>query len=116
MASPTTGEDHSNTKTEEGLTAFHKKRSRRVSFAENTSIHIFVRDEEIETPPDPQPPTPPSDDQRFNSDSRQDEDDDDDDGDLDDSAPRLPFFRVLASPSSGGSTVSATSNDGKFFF
>ncbi|KAK1418133.1 hypothetical protein QVD17_27272 [Tagetes erecta] len=113
MASPTTAEDHSNTKTEEGMTAFHKKRSRRVSFAENTSIHIFVRDEEVETPPDPEPPTPAFDDQRFNSVSRQDEDDDDD---LDDSGPMLPFFRVLGSPSSGGSTVSATSNDEDNFF
>ncbi|KAI3828128.1 hypothetical protein L1987_02225 [Smallanthus sonchifolius] len=108
MASPAAAEDHSNTKTEEGITAFHKKRSRRVSFAENTSIHIFDRDEEFETPPDPEPPSPPSDDQGFTE--REDDDD------MDGFGPRIPFIHVVGSPSSGGSTVSATSNDEDNFF
>ncbi|XP_021999982.1 uncharacterized protein LOC110897533 isoform X3 [Helianthus annuus] len=89
MASP---EDQSNTKTEEGTTALYKKRSRRVSFAENTSVHFFDRDESLETPPDPEPPSTPS-----------------ADDDTDASGPDFPFIRVLGSPSPTAS--SATSND-----
>ncbi|KAK9074118.1 hypothetical protein SSX86_006715 [Deinandra increscens subsp. villosa] len=111
MASPVTGEDHSNTKTEEATTAFHKKRSRRVSFAENTSVHIFDRDS-----------SSPSADQRSSereNDSKpffSNDDDGDDDDDLDEPGPRIPFIRVAESPSSGGSTISATSNDEDNFF
>ncbi|KAL8209695.1 hypothetical protein R6Q57_006427 [Mikania cordata] len=114
MSSPATAADHSNTKTEDEMTAFHRKRSRRVSFAENTSIHIFYRDDEFETPPDPEPPSPPSDDQGFterDSDSKQFSNNEDDE-----TGPRMPFIRVVGSPSSGGSTVSATSNDEDNFF
>ncbi|KAI7728399.1 hypothetical protein M8C21_014143 [Ambrosia artemisiifolia] len=109
MTSPAPPEDQSNTKTEEETTAFHKKRSRRVSFAENTSVHFFNRDEDLETPPDPEPPTPPS---ERDSDNEEDDDDMDDNG----SGPKFPFIRVVGSPSSGGSTASATSNDEDNFF
>ncbi|PWA98589.1 hypothetical protein CTI12_AA017120 [Artemisia annua] len=52
MSSPQPPEDHSNTKSTSATTsAFQKKRSRRVSFAENT-IHIFERDEESGSNPD----------------------------------------------------------------
>lgn len=39
----------------EGDTAMGKKRSRRVSFADTTAIHVFARDEDYETPPESRP-------------------------------------------------------------
>ncbi|KAL2897345.1 Orotate phosphoribosyltransferase [Bienertia sinuspersici] len=44
----------SNTKTGDETIALEKRRSksRRVSFAETTAIHLFIRDEECETPPE----------------------------------------------------------------
>ncbi|KAI3702697.1 hypothetical protein L6452_28447 [Arctium lappa] len=125
MASPVAAEEQSNTKTEEGTTAFHKKRSRRVSFAENTSVHIFDRDEEFETPPDVEPPSSPSEELGFSEQDddpkqffrNEEEDDEDDDDDMDELGPRSPFLRVVRSPSSGGSTIgSTTSNDEDNFF
>ena len=119
MASPVTAEEHSNTKSEEGTTAFHKKRSRRVSFAENTSVHIFDRDEE--TPPDANAPSSPYEDLGFSDRDAKlkqffgNAEDDNEDDDTDELGPRSPFFRVVRSPSSGGSAIgSATSNDGKY--
>ncbi|MFS7921752.1 hypothetical protein Hanom_Chr03g00240571 [Helianthus anomalus] len=103
MTSPVAAEDHSNTKTDEATTAFHRKRSRRVSFAENTFVHIFNRDEDLETPKLPDPPTSPS--QHNNNDDDDDEEEDEFE----------PIIRVVASPSSAGSSISATSNDGKCF-
>ncbi|XP_076891313.1 uncharacterized protein LOC143542656 [Bidens hawaiensis] len=108
MPSP---EDHSNTKTEDETTAFQKKRSRRVSFAENTFVHIFHRDDEEQLP------NSPLQDLGFaekDTDSKHFSDDDDDADD--EFGPSRPFFRVAASPSSAGSTISATSNDEDNFF
>ncbi|KAI3708196.1 hypothetical protein L2E82_37336 [Cichorium intybus] len=123
MASPVAAEEHSYTKSEEGTTVFHKKRSRRVSFAENTSVHIFDRDEEIETPPDPDAPSSPHIDLGFSDRDGEpkqffgNEEEDNEDEDMDDLGPKSPFFRVVRSPSSGGSTIgSATSNDEDNFF
>lgn len=123
MASPVAAEEQSNTKTEEGTTVFHKKRSRRVSFAENTSVHIFDRDEEFETPPDVEPPSSPFEKLGFSErddDPKQffrNEEEDDEDDDMDELGPRSPFLRVVGSPSSGGSTIgSATFNDEDNFF
>ncbi|MQM11197.1 hypothetical protein Taro_044104 [Colocasia esculenta] len=39
----------------EGDTAMARKRSRRVSFADTTAIHVFDRDEDYDTPPDLKP-------------------------------------------------------------
>jgi len=98
-----------------------------VSFAENTSVHIFARDEDSGTPLDPKPPSSPSDElgsaERNDEPSRLfwnvDEDDNDnnnEDDDMDEPGSRSPFLRFVGSPSSGGSTIgSANSNDGKFF-
>jgi hypothetical protein len=38
-----------------------RKRSRRVSFADTTAVHVFPRDEDFETPPEERPasPSPP---------------------------------------------------------
>lgn len=35
-----------------------RKRSRRVSFADTTAVHVFDRDEDFETPPDERPASP----------------------------------------------------------
>ncbi|XP_048435238.1 uncharacterized protein LOC103951819 isoform X2 [Pyrus x bretschneideri] len=105
-----------------------QKRSRRVSFADTeiTSVHIFNRDEEYDTPPDPKPrPSSQNDvaqaenpvigffrDLGGDSDDFRDSDDDDqnDDG-------RKSFFRPNGSPSPGSSVPgSATSNDEDNFF
>ncbi|KAJ0801493.1 hypothetical protein HanPI659440_Chr03g0117861 [Helianthus annuus] len=102
MTSPVAAEDHSNTKTDEATTAFHRKRSRRVSFAENTFVHIFNRDEDLETPKLPDPPTSPS--------HNNNDDDDEEEDEFE------PIIRVVASPSSAGSSISATSNDEDNFF
>ncbi|CAN1315897.1 hypothetical protein LINPERPRIM_LOCUS29870 [Linum perenne] len=54
MASdPRTMEGPCNSGTDEETVAFRKKRLRRVSFAdvEITSVHVFDRDEDLETPP-----------------------------------------------------------------
>ncbi|GKC47651.1 hypothetical protein Tco_1065373 [Tanacetum coccineum] len=112
--------DNSNTKSEQETTtlAFHKKRARRVSFAENTSVHIFNRDEDSATPVNAKQSPPPSDEYsdepKFWNDNGNDEDEDEEDDEMDESGgPRSPFLRLVgSSPSSGGSTIgSATSND-----
>nr|GEY89115.1 hypothetical protein [Tanacetum cinerariifolium] len=109
--SSTPPEDHSNSKTTSATTsAFQKKRSRRVSFAENT-IHIFERDEESGSIPDEDGGSSDRDSvQLFRNESEgDDEEEEEEEG--------SPFFRVVRSPSSGGSTVgSATSNDDDNFF
>ncbi|KAL4555334.1 hypothetical protein LXL04_037952 [Taraxacum kok-saghyz] len=121
-------DDNSNTKSEDGTMAFHKKRARRVSFAENTSVHIFDRDEDSGTPLDPKPPSSPSDELGSDEHNREpgqlfwnvDEDDNDNNNEddyMDEPGSRSPFLRVVGSPSSGGSTFgSATSNDEDNFF
>ena len=111
-------EDQCNTETDEGTIALQKKRSRRVSFAEITSVHVFDRDDEYETPPDPKPSSDESNeglDFLLNSphgdDSMQNEEySEGNDGEID---ARRSFFRPMESPSPGSTIGSATSNDGK---
>ena len=100
-----------------------KKRSRRVSFADTeiTSVHIFNRDEDYDTPPNSKPSS-----RNDNGDLDPDnmvigffkdlggdsEDSGDDEGIVD---ARKSFLRPIGSPSPGSSTAgSVTSNDGKF--
>lgn len=101
----------------------HKKRARRVSFAEMTSVHFFDRDEDYNE-------TPLTETAKIGDDSagelgfggqseRKQEfggDDDGDDNDNDEEMEmRRSFLRPVGSPSPGGSTFgSASSNDGKF--
>lgn len=102
-----------------------QKRSRRVSFADTeiTSVHIFNRDEDYDTPPDPKPQASSQNDSAGaenevvgffrdlggDSDDFKDSDDDDEDEDG-----RKSFFTPIGSPSPGSSVPgSATSNDGK---
>lgn len=116
-------EEAANTATEEGSLAFKKKRARRVSFAdvEITSVHIFKRDEDYETPLEPQatPEAAPPDNEVLgffrnlvdSDDSLESSPNLDDDG----LGQRKSFLRPLGSPSPGSiSAGSATSNDGMF--
>lgn len=135
MASnPATIEDPSqNSNTDEETIALRKKRSRRVSFADReiTSVHIFNRDDEYETPPDPpstKSPTSDTDDEvrAFFGDLADSDDSkeissptgaDDDDNDYSINS-RKSFFRPVESPSPGGSSIvgSASCNDEDNFF
>ncbi|KAM7503802.1 hypothetical protein LguiB_002706 [Lonicera macranthoides] len=119
-------DEHCNTDTEEGTIAIQKKRSRRVSFAENTMVHIFDRDDEYETPPDPKP----SDDNPlemvafselgFHQDEANDSkeysqnEEEDEEEDVDEIDSSGTFLRPVESPSSGSIIGSATSNDDFF--
>ncbi|KAL6570495.1 hypothetical protein OROGR_000045 [Orobanche gracilis] len=105
--------------------AMQKKRTRRVSFAETTSIHLFNRDEDDDE-------TPLIETSRLRDDSpggfdfvRQSEsnmefegDDGDSENDEDEEMNmHKPFLRPIGSPSPGGSTFgSASSNDEDNFF
>ncbi|KAF2292482.1 hypothetical protein GH714_023488 [Hevea brasiliensis] len=134
MASnPPIVEDTCNTETDEETIAVRKKRSRRVSFADReiTSVHIFNRDEDYETPPDCSAKDPSSGnaaeaenevlgffrDLADSDDSKEmsptgDEDDEDDIVNA-----RKSFLRPVESPSPGSTIVgSATSNDEDNFF
>ncbi|OMO75585.1 hypothetical protein CCACVL1_16128, partial [Corchorus capsularis] len=130
MASKLPDEPPCNTQeTDEETVAFRKKRSRRVSFADReiTSVHIFCRDEDNETPPES---TPNSDAERgkellsifsdlgdrYSDESNGGDDDDAEDDDV--LSARRSFLRPIESPSPGGSSTvgSATSNDEDNFF
>ncbi|KAL8130838.1 uncharacterized protein LOC141711470 isoform X2 [Apium graveolens] len=124
-----------NSETEEETVAVNKKRARRVSFAENTSVHIFDRDEESESPTEPRTSSPDvnstdlglfndelgfrrnsidaNDILRNNAAAADDDDDDEDDDEYD---ARPSFFRPLESPSSGSGFGSATSIEEENFF
>lgn len=117
--------------------AMQRKRARRVSFAEMTSVHFFDRDEEYETPPDLSGKAENNseredmilgfdqlldDSKEFSSrnEDREDgdegkdeyEDEDEDDG----MALARSFLRPEESPSPGSNFGSATSNDEDNFF
>ncbi|KAI8552217.1 hypothetical protein RHMOL_Rhmol06G0249000 [Rhododendron molle] len=123
MSAKAAADDPCNTETEEGTVALQKKRSRRVSFAEITSVHVFDRDDEYETPPEPRPSSENEDELgflRFLADGEEssqneekvegkEEDDELEDG-------RRSFFRPFESPSPGSTIGSATSNDEDNFF
>lgn len=117
-------EETANTATEEESLAFKKKRARRVSFAdcEITSVHIFNRDEDYETPPEPQTTPeaalPDNEVLGFFRDLADSDDSRESSPNLDDDVlgQRKSFLRPLGSPSPGSiSAGSATSNDGTLF-
>nr|KJB42699.1 hypothetical protein B456_007G164500 [Gossypium raimondii] len=113
--------------TDKGSIALREKRSRRVSFADReiTSIHIFKRDDEYETPPDSTPKQASETEKEVtelfrdlvDSDDSTSGGDDEDDNDDVMSAGKL-FLRPIDTPSPGGSSTvgSATSNDDDNFF
>ncbi|GAB2285166.1 hypothetical protein Dimus_019618 [Dionaea muscipula] len=125
-------EENYNTENEEGTIATQRRRSRRVSFAETTEVHIFDRDEDYEMPSNPRPSSEDDDVievlglRRSHSEdivgliqSREDGDGDGG-GDADDEdehvSLRKSFFRPLESPSPGSTVGSATFNDEDDFF
>lgn len=109
-----------------------RKRSRRVSFADNiTTFHVFDRDEEFETPPDEKPssegenvePAVRSEMPRFRGDSTdsddskelmRNEDEEVDDGDEEEEEGRELFVRNVDFLSPGSVAGSTTSNEGEF--
>lgn len=115
--------------------AVQKKRMRRVSFAEMTSVHFFDRDEDNETPIE-EAAARVSEDGGNGANEREersgllgfrelldsrgeDEEEDREIGDRDSEDEELaimrrPFLRPAESPSPGSTFGSATSNDGKF--
>ncbi|EOA32720.1 hypothetical protein CARUB_v10016023mg [Capsella rubella] len=116
--------------TDEESIAQRRKRLRRVSFADReiTSVHIFNRDEDYETPPNAAAAEQQNGERADTSESEDkvirffgelsDREDTEGDGDGEDE-PILQksFLRPKFSPSSGGSTVgSATSDDEDSFF
>ncbi|XP_057521385.1 uncharacterized protein LOC130801530 isoform X2 [Amaranthus tricolor] len=117
MASKDADEKCSNSKTEETI-ALEKKRSksRRVSFAETTAIHLFIRDEDCETPPAVEESSARI--QRSDSDEIREllVTDSDSDDDKDRVSLEPSFLRPLESPSPGSYFGSATSNDEDNFF
>ncbi|XVE78281.1 hypothetical protein DITRI_Ditri13aG0132300 [Diplodiscus trichospermus] len=128
MASKVPDEPPCNTQeTDEETIAFKKKRSRRVSFADReiTSVHIFNRDDDDETPPD-STPRPAAEREKevlglFRDLADCDDSNGGDDGDYvedDILSARKSFLRPIESPSPGGSSTvgSATSNDEDNFF
>ncbi|KAG8485348.1 hypothetical protein CXB51_021135 [Gossypium anomalum] len=121
MASKFPDEPPSNTQeTDEETIAFRKKLSRRVSFAECeiTSVHIFNRDDDYESPQH-STPTPASERGKEVLGLFRDLiDSDDDDNDDDVLSVEKSFLRPMESPSPGGSSTvgSAISNDEDNFF
>lgn len=120
------------TEPEEETTALQRKRTRRVSFADITSVHVFDRDEDFETPPDPKPgllagdggrPVDSSGESADTGDSDDSKDssrrdDGEEDGDEEEDEQGL-FVRNLELSSPGSTAGSATSNEGMpllFFF
>ncbi|XP_075079553.1 uncharacterized protein LOC107810186 isoform X1 [Nicotiana tabacum] len=132
VAAGVTSEDrhqnHNNTENSEGGTtmAMQKKRARRVSFAEMTSVHFFDRDEEYETPPDPSGKAESNsereeiinlgfdqlvDDSKESEDGDEGNDEDEDEDEDDEMALPRSFLRPAESLSPGSNFGSATSND-----
>ncbi|KAL2458296.1 uncharacterized protein Fot_55773 [Forsythia ovata] len=101
--------------------ALQKKRSRRVSFAEMTSVHFFDRDDEYNETPRTDTAKPGDNlgnDLGFDrhlEDSKDSEGGDDDDND-DEMVMQSSFLRPMESPSPGSTIGSATSNDEDNFF
>ncbi|XP_021770999.1 uncharacterized protein LOC110735149 [Chenopodium quinoa] len=122
MASKEPDEKCSNTKTGEETIALEKRRSRsrRVSFAETTAIHLFIRDEECDTPPDVEGSNNGllhrSESEEIRALLADDDDFDNGGGDDDGVAVETSFLRPFESPSPGSCFGSATSNDEDNFF
>ncbi|CAI8597892.1 unnamed protein product [Vicia faba] len=110
-------EPSNNTETEEETTAFHRKRARRVSFADNeiTSVHIFRPDDDHSTSSSDIPPVNLG---LFRELGGVDSDDEDAEGNrnpTDDAAEavdhRNSFLQPIGSPSPGGSSTNLDDDD-----
>ncbi|XP_073142523.1 uncharacterized protein [Henckelia pumila] len=100
--------------------ALQRKRARRVSFAEMTSVHFFDRDEEDNETPLAKAAKRDrisANDLDFGLELEQPKEIDGEDTDVEDMEMPRSFLRPLGSPSPGGSTIgSASSNDEENFF
>ncbi|CAL9779312.1 unnamed protein product [Musa acuminata subsp. burmannicoides] len=109
-----------------------RKKSRRVSFADITAIHVFDRDDDYETPPDSRQVSadggadveavgfhegvPASDGSKGSLRGREDEDDDENEEDDEDDGEQERFVRDMDSSSPGSAVGSVTSYDDDNFF
>ncbi|XP_020241204.1 uncharacterized protein LOC109819681 isoform X2 [Asparagus officinalis] len=102
-----------------------RKRSRRVSFAETTAVHVFDRDEDFETPPETKSEGwnvgsgelgLGGDQFQFGSDDSRGSAREDEDEDEDDDGEQERFIRDMDSSSPGSGFGSVTSNDDDNFF
>ncbi|XP_065036241.1 uncharacterized protein LOC135671854 isoform X4 [Musa acuminata AAA Group] len=109
-----------------------RKKSRRVSFADITAIHVFDRDDDYETPPDSRQVSadggadveavgfhegvPDSDGSKGSLRGREDEDDDENEEDDEDDGDQERFVRDMDSSSPGSAVGSVTSYDDDNFF
>lgn len=93
---------------------FARRRSRRVSFADTTAVHVFDRDEDFETPPEEREPgsASPSPSPRRSSVGREDEDDTEEDF----HRPPVIFLQDVDSSSPGSAAGSMASADDENFF
>ncbi|XP_021306058.1 uncharacterized protein LOC8082273 isoform X2 [Sorghum bicolor] len=93
---------------------FARRRSRRVSFADTTAVHVFDRDEDFETPPEEREPgsTSPSPSPGRSSAGREDEDDTGEDF----HRPPVNFLQDVDSSSPGSAAGSMASVDDENFF
>ncbi|XP_073002387.1 uncharacterized protein [Typha latifolia] len=102
-----------------------RKRSRRVSFAETTAVHVFDRDEEFETPPESRPGSGGESLAGFHGelsdsdDSRgpvREEEVAEEDEEEDEDFEQVRFIKDMDSSSPGSVAGSVTSNDDENFF
>lgn len=95
---------------------FARRRSRRVSFADTTAVHVFDRDEDFETPPEEREPgsasPSPSPSPGRISAGREDGDDTEEDF----SRPPIIFMPDVDSSSPGSAAASIASTDDEIFF
>uniref|UniRef100_A0ACD5WTD0 Uncharacterized protein n=1 Tax=Avena sativa TaxID=4498 RepID=A0ACD5WTD0_AVESA len=94
-----------------------RKRSRRVSFADTTAVHVFDRDEDFETPPEERPSSPsPSPGRPLASDAAEG---DETEGEEEFVRPPFGFLGDVdlgsASPASAAGSFSSFDGDGNFF-
>uniref|UniRef100_A0ACD6A8M9 Uncharacterized protein n=1 Tax=Avena sativa TaxID=4498 RepID=A0ACD6A8M9_AVESA len=94
-----------------------RKRSRRVSFADTTAVHVFDRDEDFETPPEERPSSPsPSPGRPLASDAAEG---DETEGEEDFVRPPFGFLGDVdldsSSPASAAGSFSSFDGDGNFF-
>ncbi|OAY76142.1 hypothetical protein ACMD2_17306, partial [Ananas comosus] len=105
-----------------------RRRSRRVSFAETTAVHVFDREDDLETPPESRGGGAASaaaagvhvdqcdsDDSRGSAREEEEEGEEEDDGEEDDVEP-VRFIRDMDLLSPGSAVGSVTSNDDENFF
>lgn len=93
-----------------------RKRSRRVSFAETTAVHVFDRDEDFETPPEERPVTPSPSPSPGRPPAVDAEEGDETEGEEEFLRPPFRFVGEVDSSSPGSAAGSVASHDDDNFF